>query len=289
MPRFMLDTNSVSYALRGNPPSVREHLRRLPMAQVCISSITEAELLFGLALKPRPQSSPNSSINSSWASASCPGTPPLQKPTPTFAPCLGKRAAPSPPWTCSLPPTPSPPSSPSSPATALSTLSVHASASPTGPSPSKRDSPTPARLPSGRTRTRQLWYTSDESKLRVCAKKEIRNVLRPHLAIPGLRFTPFFLLNGFSRTEHGGQSTTGDRCSRPRHGRISRRPAHVSQHLEVHRVRSEREGRAIRLGERTMHACALPLRSRRVYERCSRRDGAPQRHRGSFWRSKKRA
>jgi tRNA(fMet)-specific endonuclease VapC len=49
----MLDTNSVSYALRGNPPSVREHLRRIPMAQVCISSITEAELLFGLALKPQ--------------------------------------------------------------------------------------------------------------------------------------------------------------------------------------------------------------------------------------------
>ncbi len=53
MLRFMLDTNSVSYALRGNPPSVREHLRRVPMARVCISSITEAELLFGLALKPQ--------------------------------------------------------------------------------------------------------------------------------------------------------------------------------------------------------------------------------------------
>src|SRR6266404_2798627 len=53
MPHFMLDTNTVSYALRGKPPSVREHLRRLPMAQVCISSITEAELLFGLALKPQ--------------------------------------------------------------------------------------------------------------------------------------------------------------------------------------------------------------------------------------------
>ena len=47
----MLDSNSVSYALGGNPPSVREHLRRVPMAQVCFSSITEAELLFGLAVK----------------------------------------------------------------------------------------------------------------------------------------------------------------------------------------------------------------------------------------------
>ena len=52
MHRFMLDTNSVSYALKANPPSVREHLRRVPMVQVCVSSITEAELLFVLALKP---------------------------------------------------------------------------------------------------------------------------------------------------------------------------------------------------------------------------------------------
>lgn len=53
MPRFMMDTNTVSYALRGDPPSVRDRLRRVPMAQVCISSITEAELLLGLALKPQ--------------------------------------------------------------------------------------------------------------------------------------------------------------------------------------------------------------------------------------------
>ena len=52
MPRFLLDTNTVSYALRGNPPNVRDRLRRIPMAQVCISCITEAELLLGLALKP---------------------------------------------------------------------------------------------------------------------------------------------------------------------------------------------------------------------------------------------
>jgi tRNA(fMet)-specific endonuclease VapC len=52
MLRFMLDTNTVSYALRGSPPSVRERMRRVPMAEVCISSITEAELLLGLALKP---------------------------------------------------------------------------------------------------------------------------------------------------------------------------------------------------------------------------------------------
>ena len=48
----MLDTNTVSYALRGDPPGVRDRLRGIPMAQVCISCITEAELLLGLALKP---------------------------------------------------------------------------------------------------------------------------------------------------------------------------------------------------------------------------------------------
>ncbi|MGB2622604.1 MAG: type II toxin-antitoxin system VapC family toxin [Candidatus Acidiferrum sp.] len=52
MPRFLLDTNTVSYALRGNPPTVRERLRQVPMNEVCISCITEAELLLGLALKP---------------------------------------------------------------------------------------------------------------------------------------------------------------------------------------------------------------------------------------------
>src|SRR2546430_10830147 len=51
--RFMLDTNSVSYTLKGSPPSVRERLRQVPMAQGCVSSITEAELLFALALRPQ--------------------------------------------------------------------------------------------------------------------------------------------------------------------------------------------------------------------------------------------
>src|SRR5712691_9505536 len=94
------------------------------------------------------------------------------------------------------------------------------------------------------------------------AQKEILNVLSPYLAIFVLRFTPFILLNGLSRTEHGSQSSTSDRCSRPRHGRkLSRPRTHVPQHLEVHSVRSEREGRAIRLGERAMHSGTLPVRS----------------------------
>lgn len=52
MPRYMLDTNTVSYIIKGQPSSVREHLQRAPMEQVCISAITEAELLLGLAQTP---------------------------------------------------------------------------------------------------------------------------------------------------------------------------------------------------------------------------------------------
>lgn len=48
----MLDTNTVSYIIKGKPATVRENLRRVPMEQVCISAITEAELLLGLAQKP---------------------------------------------------------------------------------------------------------------------------------------------------------------------------------------------------------------------------------------------
>lgn len=50
--RYLLDTNTVSYVIKGNRPRVRERLMRLPMAEVGISVITEAELLFGLARRP---------------------------------------------------------------------------------------------------------------------------------------------------------------------------------------------------------------------------------------------
>jgi tRNA(fMet)-specific endonuclease VapC len=53
MLRYLLDTITVSYALRGDPPAVRAHLHRVPMAQVCVSMVTEAELRFGVALKPQ--------------------------------------------------------------------------------------------------------------------------------------------------------------------------------------------------------------------------------------------
>jgi tRNA(fMet)-specific endonuclease VapC len=50
--RYLLDTNTVSYIIKGNLPRVRERLLRVPMAEVGISVITEAELLFGLARRP---------------------------------------------------------------------------------------------------------------------------------------------------------------------------------------------------------------------------------------------
>ena len=51
-PRYLLDTNTVSYAIKGNVPSVRERLQKAPVSDVAISVITEAELRFGVAKYP---------------------------------------------------------------------------------------------------------------------------------------------------------------------------------------------------------------------------------------------
>src|ERR1051325_2422125 len=50
--RYLLDTNTASYVIKGNFPRVRDHLLRVPMAEVGISVITEAELRFGVARLP---------------------------------------------------------------------------------------------------------------------------------------------------------------------------------------------------------------------------------------------
>ncbi len=50
--RYLLDTNMASYVIKGNVPPVREKLLKMPMAEVGISAVTEAELLFGVARKP---------------------------------------------------------------------------------------------------------------------------------------------------------------------------------------------------------------------------------------------
>jgi tRNA(fMet)-specific endonuclease VapC len=49
--RYLLDTNMANYIIKGNIPRVREHLLRVPMAEIGVSVITEAELRFGVARK----------------------------------------------------------------------------------------------------------------------------------------------------------------------------------------------------------------------------------------------
>ena len=50
--RYLLDTNTASYIIKGNMPQVREHLLKVPLGQISISAVTEAELLFGAARLP---------------------------------------------------------------------------------------------------------------------------------------------------------------------------------------------------------------------------------------------
>jgi tRNA(fMet)-specific endonuclease VapC len=50
--RYVLDTNTASCVIKGNFPRVRERLLKVPMAEVGISVVTEAELRFGVARRP---------------------------------------------------------------------------------------------------------------------------------------------------------------------------------------------------------------------------------------------
>ena len=47
--QFLLDTNIASYVINGNFPRVRERLLKVPISDVGISVVTEAELRFGVA------------------------------------------------------------------------------------------------------------------------------------------------------------------------------------------------------------------------------------------------
>jgi tRNA(fMet)-specific endonuclease VapC len=48
----MLDTNIVSYFVRGNFPAVRMHMARTPLDSLAVSAATEAELLFWILCRP---------------------------------------------------------------------------------------------------------------------------------------------------------------------------------------------------------------------------------------------
>ncbi len=50
--RYLLDTNTTSFIIKGNIPAVRHRLVRVPMAQVAISTVTEGELHYGVARRP---------------------------------------------------------------------------------------------------------------------------------------------------------------------------------------------------------------------------------------------
>lgn len=49
---FLLDTNTASFIIRGSNPALLQRLRSHAVTLVAISSVTEAELLYGLAKKP---------------------------------------------------------------------------------------------------------------------------------------------------------------------------------------------------------------------------------------------
>jgi tRNA(fMet)-specific endonuclease VapC len=50
--RYLLDTNIASYLIKGEFPRLRDKLARIPIFEIGISVITEAELRFGVNRKP---------------------------------------------------------------------------------------------------------------------------------------------------------------------------------------------------------------------------------------------
>ena len=52
LPVFLLDTNVVSYFVRGTSPAVRDHLVHTPIDSMAVSAVTEAELLYWVARRP---------------------------------------------------------------------------------------------------------------------------------------------------------------------------------------------------------------------------------------------
>jgi tRNA(fMet)-specific endonuclease VapC len=51
MKRYMLDTNTVGFLLRGHA-AVSKRVMQEPMESLCISAVTEGEMLFGVAKRP---------------------------------------------------------------------------------------------------------------------------------------------------------------------------------------------------------------------------------------------
>src|SRR4051812_39965264 len=47
--RYILDTNTASYIIKGNVSAVRERLVAVPITDLAVSAVTEAELRYGVA------------------------------------------------------------------------------------------------------------------------------------------------------------------------------------------------------------------------------------------------
>lgn len=55
MPRYLLDTDIVSYAMKKTNRKVLDRLARTAVTDICISSIALTELKFGIAVSPQPE------------------------------------------------------------------------------------------------------------------------------------------------------------------------------------------------------------------------------------------
>jgi tRNA(fMet)-specific endonuclease VapC len=51
--RYMLDTDTCSFVIKRTSDKVLRRLRRTPVADVCVSVVTKAELLYGVEISPR--------------------------------------------------------------------------------------------------------------------------------------------------------------------------------------------------------------------------------------------
>jgi tRNA(fMet)-specific endonuclease VapC len=54
MLQYMLDTDICSYIMKGSEPRVMRRLTSKLVGEVCISAISEAELMYGVEVSPRP-------------------------------------------------------------------------------------------------------------------------------------------------------------------------------------------------------------------------------------------
>jgi predicted nucleic acid-binding protein len=52
--RYLLDTSAASYAITKKSLAFDHHLAKVPMAEIGVSTVTEAELRYGLAKRPSP-------------------------------------------------------------------------------------------------------------------------------------------------------------------------------------------------------------------------------------------